>query len=96
MKHYSLVVARLSPSENVLVVPFAQTLDFEVKRSLSDAEFVGLMQKLGVNPDEAKLWLARTYNAPISFEIHLELSDEQSARLHSYFPCLTENDCLAV
>ena len=94
MKHYSLVGARLSPSENVLVVPFAKNLDFEVKRSLSDAEFVGLMQKLGVNSEEAELKLAMTYRAPVSFEIRLELSDEHITCLHSYFPSLTEDDCL--
>jgi hypothetical protein len=91
MKHYSLVVARIRPSENVLVVPFATTLDFAVKRSLSDVEFAGLMQKLGINSEEAELKLAMTYHAPVGFEIPLELSDEQIACLHSYFPCLAEN-----
>lgn len=94
MKHYSLVVARIRPSENVLVVPFAQTLDFEVKRSFSDAEFVGLMQKLGINSDEAKLKLAMTYHTPVGFEVPLELSGEQIACLHFYFPCLADNVCL--
>jgi NAD-dependent oxidoreductase involved in siderophore biosynthesis len=94
MKHYSLVVARIRPSENVLVVPFAQTLDFAVKRSLSDAEFVALMHKLGINSDEAELKLAMTYHAPVGFEVPLELSDEQVNCLHSCFPSLAENVCL--
>jgi hypothetical protein len=91
MKHYSLVVARTRPSENVLVVPFAKTLDFSVKRSLSDAEFLGLLQNLGINSDEAELKLAMTYHTPVGFEVPLELSGEQIACLHSYFPCLAEN-----
>jgi hypothetical protein len=94
MKHYSLVVARTRPSENVLVVPFAKTLDFSIKRSLSDTEFLGLLQILGVSFDEAELKLAMTYHAPIGFEIPLELSDGQMTCLHSYFPCLAENVCL--
>lgn len=93
MKKLRLVVARIAASESLLVVPFADTLDFSIRRVFEDSDFVALLERLGMDSDEARLTLERSYPSPRSFELRLELSEEQSRYLHSCFPLFVEALC---
>jgi hypothetical protein len=93
MKNLRLVIARIAASNSLLVVPFADTLDFSIRRVFEDSDFVVLMERLGMDADEARLTLERSHPPPRSFELSLELSEEQSRYLHSYFPLFVEALC---
>ena len=93
MKNFILVVARVDASGSVLVVPFAETLDFRIRRVFEDSDFVAFLERLGMDSGEARLTLDRSLPAPRSFELRLALSEEQSECLCSYFPQLVETLC---
>jgi len=93
MKNFRLVVTRVDASGSVLLVPFVETLDFRIRRVFEDSDFVALLERLGMNSDEARLTLERSHPAPRSFELRLALSEEQSECLCSYFPQLVEVLC---
>jgi hypothetical protein len=93
MKKLRLVVARIAASDSLLVVPFAGTLDFSIRRVFEDSDFVALLERLGMASDEARLTLERSHPPPRSFELSLKLSEEQSRYLHSYFPRFVETLC---
>ena len=93
MKNFRLVVTRIDASGSVLVVPFAETLDFRIRSVFKDSDFVALLKRLGMHSDEAQLTLDRSHAAPRSFELRLALSKEQSECVCSYFPQLVEALC---
>jgi hypothetical protein len=93
MKNFRLVVTRIDAFGRVLVVPFAETLDFKIRRVFKDCDFVALLERLGMDSDEARLTLERSHPAPRSFELRLALSEEQSECLCSYFPQLVAAPC---
>jgi len=92
-KNFSLVVSRVYSSDSVLVVPFADTLDFNIRRVFEDRDFVVFLENLGIDSYEARLTLSRSRPAPQSFELRLALSDEQSGCLYFYFPMLVKTLC---
>jgi hypothetical protein len=51
MKNFRLVVTRIDASGSVLVVPFAETLDFRIRRVFEDSNFVALLERLGMHSD---------------------------------------------
>jgi hypothetical protein len=93
MKNFILVVARVDASGSVLVVPFAETLDFRIRRVFDDRDFVAFLERLGMDSGEAHLTLDRSRPAPRSFELRLALSEKHSDCLCSYFPLLLETLC---
>ena len=88
MKNFCLVVTRVYSSDSVLVVPFVDALDFNIRRVFEDCDFVALLEGLGMSSDEAYLTLGRSRPTPQSFELRLALSEEQSRCLYFYFPLL--------
>ena len=93
MKNLRLVIARIAVSDSLLVVPFADRLDFNIRRVFEDSDFVVLLKQLGMDSDEARLALEWSHPPPRSFELSLKLSEEQSRSLHSYFPLFVEALC---
>jgi hypothetical protein len=87
-KNFSLVVTRVNSPDSVLVVPFAKTLDFRIRREFKDCDFVVFLETLGIDSYEARLTLSRSRPAPRSFELRLALSEDQSRCLYFYFPLL--------
>ena len=90
MRTFNIVVTRVGSSDRVLVVPFADRLDFKIRRVFEDREFVVFLEGLGMSSDEAQLTLGRSRPAPQSFELRRTLSEEQSRRLYFHFPLLVK------
>ena len=87
MKDFNIVVARVpNSSDDLLVVPFDETLEFSQSSTFTDSEFLVFMRNLGVQPDEAQATLERSRPAPRSFKVRLELSDSQIKYAWSHFP----------
>ena len=93
MKNLRLVVARIAASDSLLVVPFADTVDFSIRRAFGDSDFVVLLERLGMDSVEARLALEWSHPPPRSFELSLKLSEKQSRYLHTYFPLFVEARC---
>jgi hypothetical protein len=93
MKNLRLVIARIAASNSLLVVPFTDTLDFSIRRVFEDSDFVVLLERLGMDADEARLTLERSHPPPRSFQLNFKLSEGQSRYLHSYFPRFVETLC---
>jgi hypothetical protein len=87
MKDFNIVVARvLDSSDDLLVVPFDENLEFSQRNTFSDSEFLVFLWNLGVHPDEAQATLERSRPAPRSFKLHFALSDHQIKYARSRFP----------
>jgi hypothetical protein len=87
MKDFNIVVTRISNSpDGLLVVPFNESLEFSQRNTFTDSEFLVFLRKLGVEPDEAQATLEMSRPAPRSFELRLELSDNQIKYAQSHFP----------
>ena len=87
MNDFNIVVTRIHDSADcLLVVPYAETLEFSQHNTFTDLEFIDFLKKIGVDPEEAQATLERSRPAPRSFELHLMLSDKQVKYARSYFP----------
>jgi hypothetical protein len=87
LKDFNIVVARIpNSSDDLLIVPFDENLEFNQRSTFTDSEFLVFLRKLGIQPDEAEATLERSRPAPRSFELRLALSDTQVKYAWSHFP----------
>ena len=87
MKDFNIVVARIpKSSDSLLVVPFAENLEFSHRNTFTDSEFLVFLWNLGGHPDEAQATLERSRPAPRSFKLRFALSDHQIKYARSHFP----------
>jgi hypothetical protein len=93
METFTLLVTRIDSSGTLLVVPYEQTLDFNVRRVLGDRDFAELLEQLGMAPDQIRLTLDRSRPAPLSFELRFALSKKQRGSLYACFPLLAQSLC---